>query len=308
MGLQHLFGGISECWSSLACQQLSNVLRLPNISKVTPRLSHALSQRPTRSSMCTGINNSKLSSRIRAAYTKEREWVIWASDKSCFGLLSSTRSRANVQRRYFHDHLIKETRQKVPHLRSLSTSATVAKDVILFEHDRTKFFRLLAIFGGGQFIFWTYLAHFAFTGLRDTTEKGSEGRKVSTTGLAGLWSFDMNLGSNAWRYGFTVACLVIGGGIMGLSALFCRRSVSQVILHKGGRMVTVSTQSPLGPDKGWRMTVPLSQVACYSHRQETPNFIPLRVKGYKFFFLLDKEGKLNNPKLFDITVGAYRSF
>ena len=73
-------------------------------------------------------------------------------------------------------------------------------------------------------------------------------------------------------------------------------------------MVTVTTQSPLGADRGRLMTVPLSSVTCHAHRQESPSFIPLRVKDHKFYFLLDKEGTLNNPKLFDITVGAYRSF
>ncbi|KAJ7996782.1 hypothetical protein DPEC_G00240590 [Dallia pectoralis] len=309
MGFQHLFGGVSECWSGLACQRLSNVLRLSDLGKVTRTFSNALSRSSRHPSICASISNRLLNSRVRAAYTMERKWVVWATDTLCFGLLSQpTRYGASAQRRYFYDHVIKDTRIKVPYVRPLSTSSVVAKDVILFEHDRTRFFRLLAIFVGGQFIFWTYLAHFAFTGLRDIREKGSEGRAVSTKGLAGLWSFDMNLGSNAWRYGFTLACLVIGGGIVGLSALFCRRSVSQVTLHKGGSMVTVSTQSPLGADRGWRMTVPLSQLACYAHRQETSNFIPLRVKGHKFYFLLDKEGRLNNPKLFDVTVGAYRSF
>lgn len=89
------------------------------------------------------------------------------------------------------------------------TSTAVAKDVILFEHDRTRFFRLLAIFCGGQFLFWAYLAHFAFTSLRDTRKHGGEPASVRTE-LGGLFSFDMNLGSNAWRYGFTLGCLVIG--------------------------------------------------------------------------------------------------
>uniref|UniRef100_A0A672Q8H8 Transmembrane protein 223 n=1 Tax=Sinocyclocheilus grahami TaxID=75366 RepID=A0A672Q8H8_SINGR len=168
------------------------------------------------------------------------------------------------------------------------TSTAIAKDVILFEHDRTRFFRLLAIFCIGQFLFWAYLAHFAFTSLRDTRKK----------------YFDMNLGSNAWRYGFTLGCLIIG--IVGVAILFGRRSVSRVILHKGGGKVTVSTQSPLGPLRAHHLTVPLSQVTCQAHRQESPSFIPLKIKWYKFYFLLDKEGTLNNSKLFDITVGAYR--
>lgn len=195
--------------------------------------------------------------------------------------------------------------------RSLCTAAQLSRDVTLFEHDRTRFFRLLSVFCGGQFIFWTYMGHFAFTELRDTGGAAGTGKaKVSptttTTGLAGLWSFEMNLGSNTWRYGFTLGCLAIGGGIAGLGLLFCRRSVSQVVLHKGGRMVTVCTQSPLGPRRGRKLTVPLSQVACHAHRQESPSFIPLRVKGHRFYFLLDKEGTVNNARLFDITVGAYR--
>ncbi|XP_068593700.1 transmembrane protein 223 [Cebidichthys violaceus] len=195
------------------------------------------------------------------------------------------------------------------------TSAQPSRDVALFEHDRTRFFRLLSVFCGGQFLFWTYLGHFAYTGLRDTggaTEKlkaktsSTTTTTTTTTGLAGMWSVEMNLGSRGWRYGFTLGCLSIGAGIAGLGLLFCRRSVSRVVLHQGGRMVTVSTQSLLGPDRGRRITVPLSQVACHAHRHESPSFIPLRVKGHKFYFLLDKEGTVNNARLFDTTVGAYR--
>lgn len=94
-------------------------------------------------------------------------------------------------------------------LSTFSTNTAVAKDVVLFEHDRTRFFRFLALFCGGQLLFWTYLAHFAFTGLRDTRGGGSEARKVRTE-LGGWFSFDMNLGSNAWRFGFTVGCITIG--------------------------------------------------------------------------------------------------
>ncbi|KAI3355737.1 hypothetical protein L3Q82_004324 [Scortum barcoo] len=197
--------------------------------------------------------------------------------------------------------------------RSFCSPAQPSRDVTLFVHDRTRFFRLLTVFCGGQFLFWTYLAHFAYTGLKDTgggrskaSSSSSSSSSSSTTGLAGLWSFEMNLGSSRWRYGFTLGCLSIGAGIVGLGVLFCRRSVSRVVLHQGGRMVTVCTQSPLGPERGRRITVPLSQVACHAHRQESPSFVPLKVKGHKLYYLLDKEGTLNNARLFDITVGAYR--
>lgn len=193
--------------------------------------------------------------------------------------------------------------------RRLGISTQPPSDVTLFEHDRTSFFRLLSVFCGGQFLFWTYLSHFAFTGLRDTggaREKGKAKSSATTTALVGMWSFEMNLGSNTWRYGFTLGCLTIGVGIVGLGLLYCRRSVSRVVLHQGGKMVTVSTQSPLGPGRGQKITVPLSQLACHAHRQESPSSIPLKIKGHKFYFLLDKEGTINNAKLFDVTVGAYR--
>lgn len=198
---------------------------------------------------------------------------------------------------------------QLPGRRSLCTAAQTSKDVTLFLHDRTRFFRLLSIFCGGQVFFWTYLAHFAYTELRNTGGSADTRNAKATptvTGLAGMWSFEMNLGSNTWRYGFTLGCLAIAAGIVGLGTLFSLRSVSKVILHKGGKMVTVCTQSPLGLDRGHKITVPLSQVACYAHRRESPSFVPLRVKGHKFYFLLDKDGTVTNARLFDTTVGAYR--
>lgn len=251
--------------------ELYSGLRLANVQHKLFRNASMLAQ----SSLCSGVSHR-----------------VTCISEPCSGIFAHT-SRQLAARRGF------------------CTSTQPARDVTLFVHDRTRFFRLLSLFCGGQFLFWTYLAHFAYTGLRDTehaTEKGKTKVSPTTTatGLAGMWSFEMNLGSNAWRYGFTLGCLTIGAGIVGLGALFCRRSVSQVILHQGGRMVTVSTQSPLGQGRGRRMTVPLNQIACHAHRQESHSFIPLRVKGHKFYFLLDKEGTVNNARLFDVTVGAYR--
>lgn len=189
--------------------------------------------------------------------------------------------------------------------RRYCSSAQTSRDVILFQHDRTRFVRLLATFCGAQTIFWTYLAHFAYSALRNDSSS-KQPQQADPTGTPGVWGFGVNLGTAAWRYGFTGGCLAVGLGILGGGVLFCRRSVSRVVLHKGGKMVTVATQSPLGPHRGRQVTVPLSRVACHAHRTESPNFIPLKIKDNKFYFLLDKDGTINNAKLFDVTVGAYR--
>ncbi|XP_034041713.1 transmembrane protein 223 [Thalassophryne amazonica] len=182
------------------------------------------------------------------------------------------------------------------------------KDVVLFQHDRTRFFRLLSFFCGGQALFWAYVSHFAYTSLRDTGGATEQSPASTSTGLPGMFNFDVNLGSTVWRHSFTLGSLAVGMLIVGIGVILCRRSVSQVVLHKGGRMVTVCTQSPLGPGRGRKITVPLSQVACHANRHESPFFIPFRIKGHRLYFLLDKEGTLNNPHLFDITVGTYRPF
>ncbi|KAG8449103.1 hypothetical protein GDO86_015960 [Hymenochirus boettgeri] len=174
-------------------------------------------------------------------------------------------------------------------------SESVSRDVLLFQHRRPRFFRLLGLFCGTQAGFWGYLAHFGFTSLRDTSQsnagegKDNEGR---------------NLGSPLWRAGFTLSCLTMGSLILAAGLLFSRRSVSAVTLHSGGERVTIVTAGFFGLESS--MSVPLRQISCMAHRSEVPAMIPLKVKGRPLYYLLDKQGHVSNAKLFDITVGAYR--
>lgn len=94
--------------------------------------------------------------------------------------------------------------------------------------------------------------------------------------------------------------LVLGAGL-----LFSLRSVRSVMLRAGGKQVTLTTHAPFG--LGAHFTVPLNQVSCMAHRGEVPAMLPLKIKGRRFYFLLDKAGHFPNTKLFDNTVGAYRS-
>ncbi|XP_054836385.1 transmembrane protein 223 [Eublepharis macularius] len=189
---------------------------------------------------------------------------------------------------------------------SFPLDARVPRDVLLFQHERGRFFRILGLFCAGQFLFWAYLAHFAFHSLRDTGAKRPEsdsqqgGRPLPT--LPG--GATLNLGSNKWRFGFTTSCLTVGSLILVAGYIFSRRSVSRVLLHRGGQEVTLTTYYPFGLTSSF--TVPLRQISCMSHRSEVPAMIPLKIKGRPFYFLLDKQGRITNSNLFDITVGAYR--
>ncbi|NXH10433.1 TM223 protein, partial [Bucco capensis] len=179
---------------------------------------------------------------------------------------------------------------------ALEIATNPPRDVVLFRHNRDRFFRLVGLFCAGQGVFWAYLAHFAFTALRP-----APGPSRSAADDDPLRPRD-----NKWRLAFTASCLTLGSLIVAAGCLFPLRAVKGVRLLRGGKEVTISTHAPLGLGQGPSFTVPLRDVSCRAHRSQVPAAIPLKVKGQPFYFLLDKEGQLCNPRLFDLTVGAYR--
>ncbi|KAM9301739.1 transmembrane protein 223 [Gastrophryne carolinensis] len=181
-----------------------------------------------------------------------------------------------------------------PPVRPYKTEAVI-RDVVLFEHRRPRFFQLLGFFCVAQGGFWAYLAHFGFTSLRDLrlSHRQEEGE------LKGR-----NMGSPLWRATFTLGCLAVGSLVLAAGLLFSRRSVNSVILHAGGERITIATAGVFG--LGSSFSLPLRHISCMAHRSEVPAMIPLKVKGRPLYYLLDKQGRVSNAKLFDLTVGAYR--
>ncbi|XP_041037888.1 transmembrane protein 223 [Carcharodon carcharias] len=180
----------------------------------------------------------------------------------------------------------------------------VPQDVLLFRHERATFFRLLGLFCVAQFLFWSYLAHFAFTSLKDTGYQETVLVGEQASSLPKIGGLTLNLGSDKWRYGFTTSCLTVGSLILAAGYLFARRSVCRVLLCRGGQEVTVSSYLPFGSTSSF--TVPLRQVCCVAHRSQVSSLIPLKIGGRPFYYLLDKQGQFYNAKLFDMTIGAYR--
>ncbi|NXL78120.1 TM223 protein, partial [Leptocoma aspasia] len=110
---------------------------------------------------------------------------------------------------------------------------------------------------------------------------------------------------NKWRFGFTASCLTVGSLTVAAGWLLPLRSVRSVTLLRGGTEVAIGTHGPLG--LGHRsLTVPLRDVSGRAHRSEARAAIPIKVRGRPFFFLLDTAGQLRHPRLFDVTVGAFR--
>ncbi|KAM5316053.1 transmembrane protein 223 [Glossophaga mutica] len=187
------------------------------------------------------------------------------------------------------------TMRDLPARRSLH-EMTPPRDVLLFQHERGRFFTVLGLFCAGQGIFWTSLAVAALA-------RPPVLVRPPHAELPGHSRSDVR--SALWRYGLAIGCGTIGALVLAAGLVFSLRSVRSVTLRAGGKQVALSTHAPFG--LGAHFTVPLNQVSCMAHRGEVPAMLPLKVKGRRFYFLLDKAGHFPNTKLFDNTVGAYRS-
>ncbi|XP_026901030.2 transmembrane protein 223 [Acinonyx jubatus] len=187
------------------------------------------------------------------------------------------------------------TLRPLPVHRSLHAAAP-PRDVLLFEHERGRFFAVLGLFCAGQGVFWASLAVAALA--RPPARALSPDAEFPDRGRS-------DLRSTLWRYGLALGCGAIGTLVLGAGLLFSLRSVRSVMLLAGGKQVTLTTHAPFG--LGAHFTVPLNHVSCMAHRGEVPAMLPLKIKGRRFYFLLDKAGHFPNTKLFDNTVGAYRS-
>uniref|UniRef100_A0A674H8B8 Transmembrane protein 223 n=1 Tax=Taeniopygia guttata TaxID=59729 RepID=A0A674H8B8_TAEGU len=173
-------------------------------------------------------------------------------------------------------------------------AAAAARDVVLYEHDRSRFFRLVGLFCAGQGLFWAYLAHFAFTALRpapapDTGTDPGPGHDDPSGAVPSAFP-PVSPGS------LTVAA----GCVLPL------RSVQRVTLLRGGAAVVLHTPGPLGLGRR-SLTVPLRDVSGRAHRSQAAAAVPVKLRGRPFFFLLDTGG-IREPRLFDVTVGAFRGF
>lgn len=84
--------------------------------------------------------------------------------------------------------------------KSLDINTNVAKDVILYKHLNDGFFKVINLFAICQFGFWTYLAMFAFTNLKDVPVDDKEEK----------WWRKINLGDTKYRNTFTTISFLIG--------------------------------------------------------------------------------------------------
>lgn len=99
---------------------------------------------------------------------------------------------------------------------------------------------------------------------------------------------------------------VSGGSIFAGALMYSRRSISSLVLLKGGDRVKIETFGFMGMKSS--ITVPVSKVSCQQSRHSVTSQLPIKVYGRSFYYILDKQGKFLNGRLFDYTAGMRRVF
>lgn len=98
----------------------------------------------------------------------------------------------------------------------------------------------------------------------------------------------------------------LGYGLLFLAWTFTLRSVRYLVLHKGGKDVSLVTYTPFGPNR--IMKVPLTDISAHESRITAKSQLPLKVKNRWLFYMLDMRGEFKNPQLYDYTAGLRRNF
>ncbi|XP_028029126.1 transmembrane protein 223 [Bombyx mandarina] len=179
-------------------------------------------------------------------------------------------------------------------------NTNVAKDVILFKYENPSFYKYMNIFAGVQYAFWMYLGIFAFSTLKDAPVDKSKITEDTP------WYRKINLGENKYKNTLGTLAVIIGAGSLTMIWMYTLRSVRYLVLHKGGKHVSLVTYAPFGRNRS--MKVPIEDICCQERRTVAKVQLPLKVRNRMMHYMLDMRGEFKNPLLFDCTAGLLRKW
>lgn len=179
-------------------------------------------------------------------------------------------------------------------------SAVITEDIAVYTYRNNRFFLLLTIFGGLQFICW---ANFAMFVKSDQTAENLIKQAVTVEKDHGSWMTTFYTNN---RTKIAAATLSLGCVALFFTLIYPLRTVAQLKLLKGGGDVGVTTYWHFGRTR--HLTVPLDHVSCSKSRTASPTHVAMKIRGYWMYFLLDtRSGRFHEPELFDYVIGLKRS-
>ncbi|XP_072031309.1 transmembrane protein 223-like [Amphiura filiformis] len=185
----------------------------------------------------------------------------------------------------------------------------VTRDFLLYKHKSFWLFRLIGVFIIAQCGFWTYV-------LYNSIVAGSETRRIAQMKYPdGIpkelinWSswqgINYKMSTGRWIYIVPLICSSAAGLILFGGLAYCHKNIHALVLKKGGEFVTFYKYGFFGRLSSFN--VPLSSISAKHSRHAIRQHLPVEVKGHRFYYLIDKDGKYYNVRLFDSTVGVHRS-
>lgn len=187
----------------------------------------------------------------------------------------------------------------------------VLKNYVLYKADYLSSLRKIQAMSFGSFALWIYMALFVRDYITDEPIE-FEKKKIEETGrnkdskLYSTWDNYTHI-PNKYKWSLVIFCLVLAYGSLFLTGIYVSKCIQSLTLMKGGKQVLVKTPSSLSfLPKLIERTIPVSHFSCMVTREQAKAYMPIKVKGIRFFLLLKTNGQFPNPLLFDKTVGRSR--
>jgi hypothetical protein len=157
----------------------------------------------------------------------------------------------------------------------------------------------MTVFGIVQFLFWANLAYFCHYSLG-----GLQNVVVPDDRKGGWWGTVIELQSR-YRDRIAVACIAMGYVVLAFTAIYPLRTITKLVLLKGGQVVRLSTYNHFGRVKDY--LVPLKDISCKQSRMSKGAQVSMKIRGRWFYYMMDKrEGVFHDAKLFDFVIGLNR--
>lgn len=165
----------------------------------------------------------------------------------------------------------------------------IKNNVILYKNERTRDFIILRIVFYGWLFVCVLMALVSY-----------DPKIFTTWSVCKDWSEYLKVnGAGCLYFGYAIfvgpfACLLL--------YVLNERFIRYLILHKGGNEITVITNHLFKSNNTF--TISANEIQSTFSREKMKNYLPIKVKGKYFYFILDGQGKFFNTKLFDHTVAC----
>lgn len=181
----------------------------------------------------------------------------------------------------------------------------VPENVLLYSDGNKKIlYGTLSIYGCAWFSILVFIGDSIRIAIKDVPASPEpEGEKIKWW----KWWKKINLSTNALKNILCSICFIAGFMGFMFAQLYPLRIVSSMYLLRGGRLVSLATYKPFGRIK--QKNYQLKDISCENDISIVERFIPFKVKGKPFYFLVDKKkGTFYNDKVFKGSVGLKREF